>query len=91
MRASTQTSTPATTSTTAAVPATATLPKPAESSAELSTGDSAGESGLASTGGRDRSAAGLSALALGLAGLLVLGALGTPDEPATSSPGKADE
>ena len=90
MRTSAQTSTPATTSTTAAVPATATLPKPADSSAELSTGDSAGEAGLASTGGRDRSAAGLSALGLGLAGLLVLGALGTRDEPATSSPGKAD-
>ena len=90
MRARAQRSTPATTSTTAAVPATATLPKPAGSTAEISAGDSAGESGLASTGGRDRSAAGLSALALGLAGLLVLGALGTRDEPATPSRGKAD-
>ena len=90
VRTRAQTSTPATTSTTAAVPATATLPKPAESTAEISTGSGGAETGLASTGGRDRSTAGLSALAMGLAGLLVLRALGTRDEPATSSPGKAD-
>ena len=59
-----QTSTP-TTPPTSTVPATAILPKPSDAEADVS--------GLASTGGRDWLLAGLSSMALGMAGIMVLG------------------
>lgn len=72
--------TPTSTST---VPATATLPKPAGSAADASA--------LPSTGGQDRSAAGLWAAALGLAGIALLR---RPHHPMvnrrTSAAGEAD-
>jgi hypothetical protein len=63
LRVRSQTPAPATTSTT--VPATATLPKPSDTTADGGT--------LSSTGGPDWFLAGLSSMALGMAGIRVLG------------------
>lgn len=82
LRVRSQTSTETTTST-STTPATATLPKPSDTTAD--------GSDLPSTGGPDWFLAGLSSLALGMAGMIVLGrARQLVPEPVTSVGGEDD-